>query len=102
SRMTATRRPCNCLAIPPIQLQPTRSAMSRRRFLKLMAGVPGGIAAPSLLRAESATIKVATGVTPPSIHNIYIHVAYERGMFRDNGIKVADFIQLRGGPLANQ
>jgi NitT/TauT family transport system substrate-binding protein len=76
--------------------------MSRRRFLKLMAGASAALAAPSVLRAESATIKVATGVTPPSIHNIYMHVAYERGLFRDAGIKVAEFIQLRGGPLANQ
>jgi NitT/TauT family transport system substrate-binding protein len=76
--------------------------MSRRRFLKLMAGASAALAAPAVLRAESATIKVATGVTPPSIHNIYMHVAYARGLFKDNGINVAEFIQLRGGPLANQ
>jgi NitT/TauT family transport system substrate-binding protein len=76
--------------------------MSRRQFLKLVAGASAALAAPSVLRAESATIKVATGVTPPSIHNIYMHVAYMRGMFKDNGINVAEFIQLRGGPLANQ
>jgi NitT/TauT family transport system substrate-binding protein len=47
-------------------------------------------------------VKVATGVTPPSIHNIFLHVAYERGFFRDNGIDVTEFLQLRGGPLAIQ
>ena len=55
-----------------------------------------------MLRAQSATIRVATSTAPPSLHNIYLHVAYERGFYRDNGIKVSEFIQLRGGPLANQ
>ena len=47
-------------------------------------------------------VKIATSVTPPSIHNIYLHVAQERGFFRANGIDVTEFIQLRGGPLATQ
>jgi len=77
--------------------------MSRRRFLAAVAGVSATLAAPSILRAQSpANIKIATGVTPPSIHNIYMHVAYERGMFRENGINVTDLLQLRGGPLATQ
>ena len=61
-----------------------------------------GASRASVLRAQSATIKIATAVTPPSIHNIYMHVAYAKGLFKDNGITVSDFIQLRGGPLANQ
>ena len=76
--------------------------MLRRRFLTVMAGASAAIAAPSVLRAQSATIKLATSAAPPSIHNIYLHVAYERGFFRQNGIAVSEFIQLRGGPLANQ
>ena len=76
--------------------------MLRRRFLTAMAGASAAIAAPSVLRAQSATIKLATSTAPPSIHNIYLHVAYERGFFRQNGIAVSEFIQLRGGPLANQ
>src|SRR3981189_3956658 len=81
---------------------PGDSAMLRRRFLPGMAGASAAIAAPSVLRAQSATIKLATSTAPPSIHNIYLHVAYERGFFRQNGITVSEFIQLRGGPLANQ
>ena len=76
--------------------------MRRRRFLTVMAGASAAIAAPSVLRAQSATIKLATSTAPPSIHNIYLHVAYERGFFRQNGIAVSEFMQLRGGPLANQ
>ena len=77
--------------------------MSRRRFLASMAGAATAFAAPSLVRAQASTdVKIATGVTPPSIHDIFLHVAYERGFFRDNGIDVREFIQLRGGPLAIQ
>jgi len=58
---------------------------------------------PPVLSAQPMTpVKVATSVTPPSIHNIALHVAYERGFFRANGIDVTEFIQLRGGPLAIQ
>jgi NitT/TauT family transport system substrate-binding protein len=77
--------------------------VSRRRFLALLARASSALTVPSVLRAEARTpVKVATGVTPPSIHGIWLHVAYERGFFRANGLDVTDFIQLRGGPLAMQ
>ena len=77
--------------------------MSRRRFLSLMTGATTALGAPSVLRAQARTpVKIATSVTPPSIHNIYLHVAHEHGFFRANGIDVKEFIQLRGGPLATQ
>jgi NitT/TauT family transport system substrate-binding protein len=77
--------------------------MSRRRFLSLMTGAAAALGAPPALRAQPMTpVKLATGVTPPSIHNIFLHVAHERGFFRANGIDVTEFIQLRGGPLATQ
>jgi NitT/TauT family transport system substrate-binding protein len=77
--------------------------LSRRRILASLTGATAALAAPSVPRAQTlASVKIATGVTPPSIHNIFLHVAYERGFFRDNGINVVDFIQLRGGPLALQ
>lgn len=67
----------------------------RRRFLSLLSAA----AAP----AQSLTpIRLATGVTPPSIHNIFLHIANGRGFFRANGIHITDFIQLAGGPLATQ
>jgi NitT/TauT family transport system substrate-binding protein len=76
---------------------------SRRQLLALMAGACSVAASPRIIRAQGQTsIKIAAGVTPPSIHNIYLHVAYERGFFRANGINVTEFIQLRGGPLAMQ
>lgn len=80
-----------------------RGNVSRRRVLALMAGAGSVFASPRVLRArERTSVKIASGVTPPSLHNIYVHVAYERGLFRANDIDVTEFIQLRGGPLATQ
>ena len=84
-----------------------RLAASRRRFLTVLAGASASLAAPSPAVGQNnaqnrTSVKIATGVTPPSIHNIWLHVAHERGFFRDNGIAVAEFMQLRGGPLALQ
>src|SRR6185295_13049779 len=75
--------------------------ISRRLVLASAAGAAAAVASPAVLRAQTlASVRVATGVTPPSIHNIFLHVAYERGFFRDNGIEVTKFLQLHGGPLA--
>lgn len=52
--------------------------------------------------AQEISIKVAAATTPPSMHNLPLHVAYERGFFQKQGIKVTEFLQLRGGPLATQ
>jgi NitT/TauT family transport system substrate-binding protein len=50
--------------------------------------------------AEEYTIKVATPETPPSFDNLYLQVAYDKGIFKKNGLNVTEFIQLKGGPLA--
>jgi NitT/TauT family transport system substrate-binding protein len=70
----------------------------RRPLLAMLA------AAPLLPRAAQAaeSIKVAAPETPPSFHNLYLQVAWEKGIFAKNGIEVADFMQLKGGPLATQ
>jgi NitT/TauT family transport system substrate-binding protein len=76
--------------------------VSRRAFLAWVSGVCAVLASAPVRARALASVRIATGVTPPSIHNIWLHVAYERGFLRDNGIDVAEFIQLRGGPLAMQ
>lgn len=52
--------------------------------------------------AQQASIKVVSPITPPSINNLYLHVAYERGFFKKYGVNVTEFLQVRGGPLATQ
>ena len=82
---------------------PKRGTVSRRCLLALMAGASSVLASPRVLRARDRTsVKIASGVTPPSLHNIFLHVAYERGLFRANDIDVTELVQLRGGPLAMQ
>jgi NitT/TauT family transport system substrate-binding protein len=77
--------------------------MLRRDFISLVGAASAAVLLPKAAgSAERPSIKIATGVTPPSIYNIWLHVAYDRGFFSDNGVDVADFIQLRGGPLAIQ
>ena len=80
-----------------------RVCPSRRRFLASMTGATTAPGVSSVWCAQAMTpVRVATSVTPPSIHNISLHVAHEHGFFRANGIDVTEFIQLRGGPLAIQ
>lgn len=50
--------------------------------------------------SEDYNIKVATPETPPSFDNLYLQIAYEKGIFKKNGLNVTDFMQLKGGPLA--
>jgi ABC-type nitrate/sulfonate/bicarbonate transport system substrate-binding protein len=79
--------------------------MLRRHFLSLMTSAAAWLGAPPASGAQTRTavaVTVATGVTPPSIHNIFMHVAHERGFFRANGVTVDEFIQLRAGPLVMQ
>jgi ABC-type nitrate/sulfonate/bicarbonate transport system substrate-binding protein len=52
--------------------------------------------------AEEYRIKIAAPETPPSFHNLYLQVAYEKGIFKKNGIIVDEFMQMKGGPLATQ
>jgi NitT/TauT family transport system substrate-binding protein len=52
--------------------------------------------------AEDYTIKLAAPETPPSFHNLYLQIAYEKGFFERHGIKVGEFMQMKGGPLATQ
>jgi len=54
----------------------------------------------SAASAEDYNIKVVTPETPPSFDNLYLQVAYEKGIFKKNGLNVTSFIQLKGGPLA--
>jgi NitT/TauT family transport system substrate-binding protein len=77
--------------------------VSRRRFLLAPVGALAALAVgPTLSARARTTVKIATAAVPPSIHGIWLHVAYELGFFQRNGIDVAEFIQLRGGPLAMQ
>jgi ABC-type nitrate/sulfonate/bicarbonate transport system substrate-binding protein len=72
------------------------------RISRLVLGAVTLTSMISAAHAEETTIRIATPETPPSMHNIYLQVAYERGFFDKHGIKVSQLMALNGGPLATQ
>ncbi len=52
--------------------------------------------------AEPYKLKVATVGVPPSMHTLYMHIAFEEGIYRRNGLQVDDLVQLSAGPLVTQ
>jgi len=53
-------------------------------------------------RAEPVALRVAAVGSPPSMQNMYLHIAFEEGFFAKNGLTVDKLLQLRAGPLATQ
>ena len=47
-------------------------------------------------------LKIATVGVPPSMHTLYMHVAFEEGIFKRNGLAVDELVQLTAGPLVTQ
>ncbi len=52
--------------------------------------------------SEPIKLRVASVSVPPSMHTLYMQVAYEEGIFRRNGLAVDGIIQLNSGPLVTQ
>jgi ABC-type nitrate/sulfonate/bicarbonate transport system substrate-binding protein len=52
--------------------------------------------------AQPYKLRVATVGVPPSLHTLYMHVAFEEGIYRRNGLVVDELVQLTAGPLVTQ
>jgi ABC-type nitrate/sulfonate/bicarbonate transport system substrate-binding protein len=52
--------------------------------------------------AQPYKLKIATVGVPPSMHTLYMHVAFEEGIFKRNGLTVDELVQLAAGPLVTQ
>src|SRR5262249_22985608 len=78
--------------------------MPSRPGLKLLT--VGMLAAQMVLAtcasAEPVRLRVATVGVPPSLHTLYMHVAFEEGIYRRNGLVVDELVQLAAGPLVTQ
>ena len=74
-----------------------------RRILPGML-IPGLLAAAmsSAFAADPVKIRVASVSVPPSMHTLYMQVAYEEGIYRRNGLEVDDILQMNSGPLVTQ
>jgi len=53
-------------------------------------------------RTEPFKLRVATVGVPPSMHTLYMQVAFEEGIFRKNGLTVDELVPLAAGPLVTQ
>jgi ABC-type nitrate/sulfonate/bicarbonate transport system substrate-binding protein len=62
--------------------------------------------APLLMGASAAAqpykLRVATVGVPPSMHTLYMQVAFEEGIYRRNGLIVDELVPLAAGPLVTQ
>jgi len=52
--------------------------------------------------AQPYKLRVATVGVPPSMHTLYMHVAFEEGIYRRNGLAVDELVPLAAGPLVTQ
>jgi len=66
-------------------------------FLTFAGGALGAAHA-----AEPFKLRVASVSVPPSMHTLYMQVAYEEGIYKRNGLAVDSIMQLNSGPLVTQ
>jgi ABC-type nitrate/sulfonate/bicarbonate transport system substrate-binding protein len=52
--------------------------------------------------AQPYKLRVATVGVPPSMHTLYMQVAFEEGIYRRNGLDVGELVPLAAGPLVTQ
>src|SRR5712692_8124817 len=74
-----------------------RSAVTLAGIALLAASVPSAAAV-----AQPYKLRVATVGVPPSMHTLYMQVAFEEGIYRRNGLVVDELVPLAAGPLVTQ
>src|SRR5207302_299986 len=79
----------------------------RRPMLRsaLRAAVMALVMAPMLgppASAQRYKLRVATVGVPPSMHTLYMQVAFEEGIYARNGLAVDELLPLAAGPLVTQ
>jgi ABC-type nitrate/sulfonate/bicarbonate transport system substrate-binding protein len=62
----------------------------------------GQILGASPAAAQPYKLRVATVGVPPSMHTLYMQVAFEEGIYRRNGVAVDELVPLAAGPLVTQ
>src|ERR1700720_2766083 len=60
-----------------------------------------GLTAPAAPE-ELFKLRVASVNFPPSMHTLYMRVAFDEGIYRRNGLEVEDIVSLTSGPLMTQ
>jgi ABC-type nitrate/sulfonate/bicarbonate transport system substrate-binding protein len=75
----------------------TRRLVSTALALGLFVGPVSAAGAAELVKLRIASVSV-----PPSMHTLYMQVAYEEGIYKKNGLAVDGIMQLNSGPLVTQ
>jgi ABC-type nitrate/sulfonate/bicarbonate transport system substrate-binding protein len=65
-------------------------------------GVLGGQLLAVSAAAQPYKLRIATVGVPPSMHTLYMQVAFEEGIYRRNGLVVDELVPLTAGPLVTQ
>lgn len=76
--------------------------MPLRIFRTLLVGIVAALAAATSCAAQLVPLRVASVSVPPSMHTLYMHVAFEEGIDTRNGLAVDSLLQLTSGPLVTQ
>jgi ABC-type nitrate/sulfonate/bicarbonate transport system substrate-binding protein len=92
-----------------VELQPAVLLKRRRigdemmlRYAVRLAAVGFFAVHISSAAAQPYKLRVATVGVPPSMHTLYMQVAFEEGIYRRNGLAVDELIPLAAGPLVTQ
>src|SRR5882757_10311778 len=75
--------------------------MSKRVLFPAMLGLLIGLMTPALSQ-QPYKLRIASVNSPPSMHTLYMRVAFEEGIYKRNGLDVDDIISLTSGPLMTQ
>src|SRR3977135_2822950 len=54
------------------------------------------------LAAEPIKLRIASVSVPPSMHTLFMHVAYEEGIYARNGLAVDGIVHRNSGPLVTR
>jgi ABC-type nitrate/sulfonate/bicarbonate transport system substrate-binding protein len=74
-----------------------------RRFLPALVALPLWAAAMAAASAaDPVKLRVAAVSVPPSMHTLYMQVAFEEGIYKRNGLQVDSILQMNSGPLVTQ
>lgn len=76
--------------------------MARHILPSVLIPVLLAAAISSALAADPVKVRVASVSVPPSMHTLYMQVAYEEGIYRRNGLQVDEILQMNSGPLVTQ
>src|ERR1041385_8981576 len=75
--------------------------MPKRAVVFVLLTLLIGLMTPAAAQAPFK-LRIASVNSPPSMHTLYMRVAFEEGIYKKNGLDVSEIISLTSGPLMTQ